>query len=191
MDDLTLAWRAAGGDEKALAVLYDRYADLLFALIYHHLPDSRQDAEEVWQDTWLAAIRSLESYRGSSRFFTWLVGIARHKIADHFRRRGFSEPELFSNIPESRLAELIDSSPLPEEILLKRIVRRQVVEALAILSEDQRWALMAHYIDERSVEEVADLLGKSYKAAESLLSRARKAFQKAFIQVESEERNER
>jgi RNA polymerase sigma-70 factor (ECF subfamily) len=191
MDDLTLARRAAEGDEKALAALYDRYADLLFAWIYHHLQGSRQDAEEVWQDTWLAAIRSLESYHGSSRFFTWLVGIARHKIADHFRRRGFSEPELFSNIPESRIAELIDSSPLPEEILLKRIVRRQVVEALAILSEDQRQALMARYADEKSVDEVAGLLGKSYKAAESLLSRARKAFQEAFRQVESEGRNER
>jgi RNA polymerase sigma-70 factor (ECF subfamily) len=191
MDDLTLARSAAGGDEKSLAALYDRYADLLFALIYHHLPDSRQDAEEVWQDTWLAAIRSLESYRGSSRFFTWLVGIARHKIADHFRRRGFSETELFSNIPESRLAELIDSSSLSEEILLQRIVRRQVVKALAILGEDQRRALMARYADEKSVEEVASLLGKSYKAAESFLSRARKAFQEAFLQVESEGRNER
>ena len=55
-DDLTLARQVTDGDETAIEAFYARYADSLFAFIYHHIDESHPDAEDVWQDTLLAAI---------------------------------------------------------------------------------------------------------------------------------------
>lgn len=188
-DELPLAERVACGDEAALEAVYARYADPLFAFIHHHLDGARPDAEEIWQDTWLAAIRSLSKYRGRSSLFTWLCGIARHKIADHRRRRG-PPADVFSEVSPERLAALADAGPLPEEILARRDTRIRVVEALGTLPDDYRTALVARYADRQSVDEVARLLGKTYKAAESLLGRARSAFRAALAQADEEQLNE-
>jgi RNA polymerase sigma-70 factor (ECF subfamily) len=185
-DDLTLARQVAEGDEAALETFYTRYADPLFAFIYHHLDESRPDAEDIWQDTLLAALRALPTYRGRSRLFTWLCSIARHKIADHFRRQGRAAVYPFSDVPEGHLSEMVSSTALAEEVVAQRVTRVRVVEALASLSEDYRTALVARYADERSVSDVAHLLGRTYKATESLLSRARLAFQEALARLEGE-----
>jgi RNA polymerase sigma-70 factor (ECF subfamily) len=185
-EDLGLAKRVATGDETALAIFYRRYADLLYAFIYHLLGGSRSDAEDVWQDTLLAALHSLPSYRGECRLPTWLCGIARHKIADHFRRQGRAATDVFSDVSEVRLSALLSSAPLPEEVVMRQATRVRVVEALALLNEDYRTALVARYTDERAVGEVAQMLGRTYKATESLLSRARAAFRVRLAALEEE-----
>lgn len=184
-DDLTLARRTAAGDQSALAVLYERYTDSLFAFICHYMGGSRMDVEEVWQDTLFAATRSMETYGGQSRFFTWLCGIARHKIADRLRRGGQSAV-VFSEVSNKQMAMLLEKEPLPEEILARRETRLRVVDALAALPDEYRMALSARYAENRSVEEVAKLLGKSYKAAESILSRARMALRELLSQQDME-----
>lgn len=180
---MTIARRASAGDASALARLYSRYADPLFAFIYHHTPDSRQDTEDIWQDTWLAVLRSLRSYQGKSQFFTWLCAIARHKIADYYRRQQHNPVQLHSNSKEEQLSLIIEYGSLHDEILSQPITRTCVVEALATLSEGYRRALIARYADEESIAEVARRLGKNYKATESLLSRARAAFREALVHI--------
>jgi RNA polymerase sigma-70 factor (ECF subfamily) len=182
--DLVLSKRVVAGDEAALAVLYERYADLLYAFIYHRLGGSRADAEDVWQETLLAALHALPTYRGDCRLFTWLCGIARHKIADHFRRQSRAMTDVFSDLSEVQLSALLSSAPLPEEVVMRQSTRVYVIEALAMLNDDCRTALVARYADERTVGEVARVLGKTYKATESLLSRARAAFRKALAALE-------
>ena len=185
-DDLALANQVVEGSEAALAALYERHADSLFAFIYHHLDGARPDAEDIWQEALLAALRGLPTYRGQCRLFTWLCSIARHKIADHFRQRGWWLTDAFSDLPAARLASLISSGPLPEEIVTGRAARARVVQALALLPEDYQRALVARYADEHSVSEVAQMLDRTYKATESLLSRARVALRDALASPEEE-----
>lgn len=174
--DLALTRRVTAGEEQALTDFYNRYADPLFAFIYHRLSTSRDDAEEVWQDTLLAAVHALPAYRGQSRLFTWLCGIARHKIGDHCRRtrRVLDPVETGQSLDE--LGERMAVGPLPEEILARMDTRLRVVETLAALPDEYRTVLTARYGDGCSVSEVATLLGRTYKATESLLSRAKAAF---------------
>ena len=179
-DELALAERAARGEEEALTLLYEAHADPLFAFVYHAVDGARQDAEEIWQDTLSAALRALSTYRGQSRLFSWLCSIARHKVADHFRRRGRERQNLFL-LPPEELRNLMDSGPLPDDVLNQRATRLSVAEILGELPTDYRNALVARYADGRSVEEVAQLLAKSYKAAESTLSRAKEAFRAALL----------
>ncbi|HWH71999.1 MAG TPA: RNA polymerase sigma factor, partial [Candidatus Sulfotelmatobacter sp.] len=174
-EELALMERVTGGDESALQTLYDRYADPLFAYLYHAVDGARPEAEEIWQDTLEAAIRTLPSYRGQSRFFSWLCSIARHKLADHWRRQSRLRQHLDLMAPED-LVRLLDDGPLPDEIVGQRATCLRVVEVLGQLAPDYRTALVARYADGRSVEEIARLLDRSYKATESVLSRAKEAF---------------
>jgi RNA polymerase sigma-70 factor (ECF subfamily) len=177
-DNLKLAARVSRGDADALNEFYARYADLVFAFILHRLAGARADAEEIWQDTFVTAIRVLPSYQARSRLFSWLCGIARHKVADYWRRRNGTDGSVLTVSPEC-LLELMDSGPLPDEVLNQSALRVRVIEALAELPDDYRSALLARYAEESSVQEVARLLGRSYKAAESLLSRAKVALRSA------------
>lgn len=182
-NDTRLAKRVAAGNKEALQVFFERYADPLFAFIYHHLDSAREDAEEVWQTTLLAAMHSASAFSGESRLFTWLCAIARHKIAD-FRRRTGKPTDVFSDVPPQQLLQLMAAAPLPEELVLQRDTRIRVVRALGTLSDDYRSALLARYVDELSVTEISNLLGRSYKATESLLSRAREALRQSLEHLE-------
>lgn len=178
-EDLALVRQVIDGSPAALTTLYERYADALFAFIYHRLDAPRTDVEEIWQETWLAALHAIGSYRGQSQLFTWLCSLARHKIADCCRKRGRQVQVLTDDSLE--IVEAIQGSdPLPEEVLARRDVRSRVVQTLMALPDEYRLALVARYADGCSVDQVAQQLGKSYKAAESLLSRAKAAFRAAF-----------
>lgn len=180
-DDLSLIKRAMAGDESAIVKLYAHYGDLLFAFVYHSVAELPIDPDEICQDTWLAALQSLARYRGQSRFFTWLCGVARHKITDCCRRCTHDPVKVFLSESGNSLSRLTDKGPLPEDILMQRATRLCVVEALAMLPEDYGIALIARYADGSSVDKVSQILNKSYKATESLLSRARKAFCQALV----------
>jgi len=173
-DDVDLAARVARGEVGAFEQFYAHHADLVFAFIYHQLNGARSDAEEVWQDTFIAAVRALPGYRGQSRLSSWLCGIARRKVADYWRQQGGRAGQTLI-VPPANLAALLDRQRLPDEVLGQHATRAYVAEALAELPPDYRQALVARYADGCPVEEVARRLGRSYKAAESLLSRAKAA----------------
>lgn len=177
-EELTLAQRAGAGDESALRALYDHHADPLYAFICHACNGARSEAQEIWQDTLETAFRTLGAFRGQSEFFTWLCGIARHKLADHWRRQNRPGQQVLL-LPPEELAGLMDGGPLPQEILNRRDVCLRVVEVLGRLPAEYRSALVARYADGCSVEETAKLLDKTYKATESVLSRAKAALRKA------------
>lgn len=120
----------------------------------------------------------MSGFEGQSRFFSWLCSIARHKIADYFRSRGRAAQRLVLLPPED-LTSLIDEGPLPDEIVNNRATLLRVVTALGQLPSAYQQALVARYAEGQNVQEIAQLLGKSYKAAESILSRAREALRAA------------
>jgi RNA polymerase sigma-70 factor (ECF subfamily) len=184
-DDLDLAARVAQGEANAFDEFYAQQAKLVFAFIYHWLDGAHADAEELWQDTMVSALRALPGYRGQSRLTSWLCSIARHKVADFCRRRGRRGGTLSSLAP-GQLLELMDRGPLPDEVLQRGLVRARMVEALAGLPSEYREALIARYMDEQAVEEIARRLGRSYKATESLLSRGRSKLRELLSSVPHE-----
>lgn len=188
--DLDLARRISNGDENALKNLYDSYADFLFAYIMHLLNEAPHVvSEDIWQETLLSAIESMASFRGDSRLFTWMCGIAKRKVHNYYRER---RVHTHSNDLDSVIsnANLIDTNILPENFVLQRITRQNVIKTLGIIPAMYRKILMQRYFEGSSVEEIAKSLGKTYKATESLLSRARQAFKSAFVKLSNGESNE-
>ncbi|MBN1584100.1 MAG: RNA polymerase sigma factor [Anaerolineae bacterium] len=188
MDDPRLVKRIIAGDERAVDVFFERYADLLFAFIIHRMDGERAEAQDVWQETLIAALGALPTWREESKLFTWLCAIARHKIADQYRRQGRAVSTAFSDVSKVRLSALLADGPLPEDVIVHRATQVRVVEALGALREDYRRVLVARYAQGCSVKQVARILGRTYKATESLLSRAREAFRKVLADLEEEKK---
>lgn len=86
-DLIKLLNRIAQSDDQAVKKIYLHYQRSLFAFIRHLVPDETA-AEEILHDTFMVMCRKPESFDGSSKFSTWLCGIARHKASDWWRKRG-------------------------------------------------------------------------------------------------------
>lgn len=129
-------------------------------------------AEDLTQQTFVEAVRQRERFNGRSEIVTWLCAIGRNKLVDHYRRHGRDE---------RRHRQLVDLHRLEAEAPWRAYETRDAVEAaIAQLPPDQRLALLFRHMDGLSVREVAAAIGRSEKATESLLARARDTFRRAF-----------
>lgn len=128
---------------------------------------SASTAEELTAETFLAAADTITRRPDSEPNVAWLIGIARHKLVDHWRRLEREQRTL--------AAVGIDADPADDrwEARLDVLVAR---ETLAALGPHHRSALTLRYVDGLPVREVADALGRTEKATEVLLVRARAAF---------------
>jgi len=175
------------GDEVA----FEQFFDGMFPRIYRFaLPrvDQREDAaEEVAQATLCLAVRKLDTFRGEATLFTWICTICRHEIhAWRTRERDRTTVELIEDVPEIRAA--LESLHAIELQAIDITVERRDMAALVqrvldYLPSHYGSALEWKYLDELSVREIATRLGMGEKAAESLLTRARRAFRDAFVSV--------
>lgn len=132
-------------------------------------------AEDLTQETFLAAVTELNRGRPVAAPMPWIVGIARHKLIDHIRRQRRAG---WSVVPwEEALREELPVQPNED------ISSGRAQAALAAVPSPQREALALRHLDELSVPEVAAALGRSIEATESLLARGRVKFRKAYAEA--------
>jgi len=144
-----------------------------------------EEAEEIFQETLVSASECLELYSGKSSFFTWLCGIAKHEISDFYRKKRI-KTILFSRLPW--LENLASEALGPEQVVLREEAIKKIEKTLKALSEGYQQILRLKYYQGLSVKEIAQQLNETVKAIESKLTRARKAFAKAFITNDFERR---
>jgi RNA polymerase sigma-70 factor, ECF subfamily len=128
-------------------------------------------AEDLTAETFLAAVTALRKPNAPELSTAWLIGVARHKLADHWRRAE----------REQRGLRLLDGGPEPVEDpwdTAVDVIRAR--EALAELGSHHQAALTLRYLDGLPVGEVAAHLGRSLHATEALLVRARVAFRRVY-----------
>lgn len=132
-------------------------------------------AEELTQETFVEAIRNQDRFDGRSDPLTWMCAIARHKLLDHYRRLDREERRRARLLTRAGTAE--PEADVPES----RDTRDAVRGALGSLPAMQRAVLVLHYLDELSVLDIGAAIGRSESAVESLLSRGRDGFRRAFL----------
>ena len=165
-------FRAVFADEAAFRAGYDRVLPYVYSFVASRCGGSGPLAEELTQQTFVEATRRHSTFDGRSDVLTWLCAIARHKLADHYRRLERDERRRMRLVVrEIRVTH--DMSPATDE-------RVAIERALGELPAAQRAALIFRHVDGLSVREIATLLGKSDTAVESLLARARQGFRSAY-----------
>ena len=138
-----------------------------------------QDIEDIVQDTLISIFDSLPLFKSQSSFLTWAFSIAKHEIADFYRKKKIKQI-VFSKLPF--LKELVSEALGPELAYQELETKRRIVKTLKNLSEGYRRVLRLKYIDGLSMRDIAARLGITVKAVESRLSRARLAFQKVYVE---------
>ncbi len=163
-------------DEKTLFSLYQKYKKPVLKFIFRQLKDS-QLSEEITQDVFLDFLDSLRDFRGDCSLKSFLFSIAKYKVIDAIRKKKLKNI-FFSHLPPyfvERLAPIILDDELERKELAKKIKR-----TFERLPNDYQIVLRLKYIDGEKVIQIAEKLMMNFKAVESLLFRARKAFIKVF-----------
>ncbi len=164
----------AKGDRAAVTAFYREHLDAVYAFVLWRVGGDRADAEDVTQDTFLTALRGVREFRGDSALRTWILGIAKNKAHEKLRERGRLEAT-----PDEALARALgslDAVALLDEIARAEETRRLVAATMAALPSHYRKALEDKYVASRSLAEMAADEGRSAKAVESTVQRARVAF---------------
>ncbi len=169
--DLELAAAVRLRDRKAMAEFVRCYADVIYGYVAARLSPDVADADDLTQDVFLAAWRGIGGYSGGSSLRAWLLGIARHKVEDHYRAR--------LRVADFEEAGEIASSDLEVDSFLDaERLRKRTVSTLAKLREDYRILLQWRYWEQKPTAEIAKELGRTEKAVERMLARARAQFRK-------------
>lgn len=153
-----------------LLALYDRALPQVYGYLRARC-DSRAAAEDLSAETFLAAVDALRRANPPPVDVPWLIGVARHKLVDHWRRRARESRNL------QVVAETADASFDPWDAELDALRARTV---LATLGPHHRAVLTLRYLDDLPVAEVAALLDRTVHATEALLVRARAAFRRGY-----------
>jgi len=166
-DDEALLERLAHGDTEAVPALYARFGRPLYAYAMGLVGDDGL-AEEVVQDTFVAAWRGAVGFEGRSSAASWLFGIARRQARDRMRR-----PRLETE-GEERLEEMSAKGPGPEAAALASASRAELVDALERLSATDREVLVLAFAHELSGPEMAEVLAIPEGTVKSRLFNARR-----------------
>ena len=168
--------RLAGENTDALDHLYREYRERLFRFVLAKVHGDTHVAEDIVQESFAAALQSLAGFRARSSAYTWLCSIAQHKIVDHYRKQPQADAETISL---DLLAESLEDddhvSSSVERWLDAKETRDSVHHALRDLPAAYSDVLRYKYFDGLSVVEIGCEIGRSPKAVEGLLARARRA----------------
>jgi RNA polymerase sigma-70 factor (ECF subfamily) len=172
--DLELIQKTAEGDENAFEQLITKHEDKVYSTVYRYVGD-RTEAEDVAQEVFVKVWQKAGSFRGKSRFSTWLYRIVANQCLSHRRRRR-REPEPLDpvNVDDQKT----DS---PEDEIEKKEQLEAVRLAVDSLPERQRLALILAKYEGKAYKEIAEIMGVSLSSVESLIHRARTTLRKKLL----------
>lgn len=183
-DERAFLARLQAGEEGAIDQLCEAYVPRLYRFIWHAVGGDSSDIEDILQETMLASLRTLQRFRGECTLYTWLCAVARHKIQDHIRRQQRRRARVMSE-PLDDLKEAMSSAPSFEGQIAQQHALEQALQDLPM---DYRTVLMGKYIEGFTVSELAQIMDRSQKSVESLLTRARTALRTRLASLAPEER---
>jgi RNA polymerase sigma-70 factor, ECF subfamily len=176
-DDVALVTAVLQRDRKATAEFVNTYTDAVYSFVRRRLSPRHDLVEDLVQEVFIAAWENLNSFRGVSPLRAWLLGIARHKIEDYYRKLLQSAQPLDPVVAQELPATELDIEAIADRERTEQRAR-QVLEELP---EHYSMALQWRYWEKRSARQMAEATGRSEKAIERLLARAREQFRRRWL----------
>jgi RNA polymerase sigma factor (sigma-70 family) len=168
--DTEIIVRVLNGDQSAFALLVARYQNYVFTLVLR-FNQNRDDAEEIAQDVFVKAYRSLADFRGDSKFSTWLFTITRTTCLSFLRKKKLD----ILSIDNERLALQIENreSGFNANTIEQKSRHAILNEAIGMLSPDDAQVLNLFYKGEQTLEETGRIMGMEPNTVKVKLHRAR------------------
>jgi len=170
LGDNEIISRVLKGEQNAYAELVNRYQAYVFTLVFRMIR-TREDAEEVAQNVFIKAYRSLADFRGESKFSTWLYTIARTTSITFLRKKKLD----VHSLDNEKVFEVADSkdSGFRANLVEQKSRVNMVNEAIAMLSPDDAEIITLFYKAEQNLEEIARILRLEANTVKVRLHRAR------------------
>lgn len=165
-----LITRVRRGDAEAFRQLFERFARPIISFIYD-MVGQRELAEELMQETFVRAHRSIKTLQDDTKLSTWLFGIAKNVAREALRARRRDERNI--DIDDSQFQGLSDDRLPPDSELLSKELNRVIHAALAALDEDKRLVFTLKVFQHFSYEEIAEVTGFSIPKVKTDLHRAK------------------
>lgn len=177
-EDLALVAAVLQRDRKATAEFVNTYTDAVYSFVRRRLTPRYDLVDDLVQEVFLAAWESLSKFRGISPLKGWLLGIARHKVEDHYRKLLRSAGQLDAESAEELPAEAVDIEKIADQERTEQRARKVLEE----LPEHYSAALQWRYWEKRTARQMAEATGRTEKAIERLLARARDDFRRRWTE---------
>lgn len=174
LHDRAAVTQALAGDREAFRQLVERHSHSIFRLAFR-MTGNEADAEEVVQDTFLRAYRSLEQFESRANFGTWLYRIGVNCSLDYVRsrKRHVEGREVAADEDAADPLDAIPTSnPGPDRLAMSGQLNQRVQMELAQLSETERTAFLLRHMEGRSIEEIGAILGLRTSATKNSIFRA-------------------
>jgi RNA polymerase sigma factor (sigma-70 family) len=168
--DTEIISRVLKGEQQVFALLVERYQNYVFTLVLR-LIESREDAEEVSQDIFVKAYRSLADFRGESKFSTWLYTIVRTSCITFLRKKKLQTTSIDNE--KTFLQVENHESSFKANLVEQKSRQAMVNEAIKMLSPDDAQIITLFYKAEQSLDEMAAILGLEPNNVKVKLHRAR------------------
>lgn len=170
-DEKSILKMAARGDRKAFGLLVESYGKRLYGFIYGIVRDEH-DSLDIVQDTYLKAYKGIASFDVNRSFVTWLFTIAKNTAYNHLKSR-----ERYNSRYEERQFDNLEGTAVsslgPEDIAVKNLEKKRLMDAIDSLPEKYRSVIYLKYVSGLSYREIAGRLGISESLVESRIYTAR------------------
>jgi len=180
-EEKILIQRVLDGDHEAFAGLVTIHEKQVYNLCLRMTGDP-EDAMDLSQEAFLKAWRGLRFYKFESAFSTWLYRLTSNVCIDHLRRQKRRPAVSLTVGDEEEELDVPDTEPLPEEQVLQNETQSAVAAAMNQLEEEFRLILTLRVVEERSYEEIADILDLKVGTVKSRIARARIKLKKILLQ---------
>jgi len=158
------------GDAKAFSELVNRYKDLVYTLALRMLKN-REEAEEVSQDTFIKVFKSLQKFKGDSKFSTWIYKVAYNTCLDRIKKnRKYLNDVEINEFTEHQVKTVENAF----EVLVEEERNQMIQECLDLLPSDDSFLLTLYYFEEQSLDEIANIVGLTANNVKVKLFRSRK-----------------
>ncbi|MSS71488.1 MAG: sigma-70 family RNA polymerase sigma factor [Candidatus Latescibacteria bacterium] len=182
-EDAELVRRCGEGDQEAFRTLVTRYHPRIFNLI-HNLVKDRDEADDLAQEVFIKAFRSLAGFKGQAQIYTWLYRIAVNRCLDWLKNRGRHPEMTLERVEVYRADEAHLQSPgTADAEMVQRELGRALEKALQAIPSDYRVALTLREVDGLSYEEIAEVMECSVGTVKSRLFRARLQLQRMLADI--------
>ena len=180
--DEKLVERAKRGDRRAFRMLVDRHKRMVFNVALRMLRN-REDAEDAAQEAFLRAFRSIGTFRGQAKFSSWLVRIAIN-VSLSFAERAHAKQTFveFQEEADKADAHSVEAGMNPEEIAARQDFGERIRALVGTLEPRYRAVITLYYLEERSYQEVAEILEIPLGTVKTHLHRAKEYLRKSILE---------